>query len=76
MVVFVILAVANAIVIRKLVFIQSAWIRLAALQRVVQNVQKCHLRMHVLLHLSKMEPLVLRDSIGRLLIVMDLPSTC
>merc|ERR1719242_1064621 len=76
MVVSVIRAVDNAIVIRKLVFIQSAWIRLARLQRVVQNVQKYHLRMHVLSHLSKMEPLDLRDSIGRLLIVMVSPSTC
>merc|ERR1719242_506078 len=76
MVVSVIRAVANAIVIRKLVFIQSAWIRLAKLQRVAQNVQKYHLQMHVLLLSSKMEPLDLRDSTGRLLIVMDLPSTC
>merc|ERR1719242_849971 len=76
MVVSVILAVANVIVIRKLVFIQSAWIRLARLQRVVQNVQKYHLLMHVLSHLSKTEPLDLRVSIGRLLIVMDSPSTC
>merc|ERR1719242_697465 len=68
MVVSVIRVVANAIVIHKLVFIQSAWIRLAALPRVVRNVQKFHLRMHVLLRLSKMEPLDLRDSIGRLLI--------